>query len=358
MSLPKFTIVMATLNSMRTLERSLQGVRMQDYPADKIELLVVDGGSTDGTRELALKYGGRVIDNPYVEPIRAKIIGLHQATGDYLMWLDSDEVLLSPQALRKRAHAFTLDPQVKMVFAYGYHSPKGFPFASVYINEFGDPFSQFFYRLSRDERFFLKDMRGTCTVVHEDQDCAVVELGDGPQPILENACCGNVMDLQFFRSQFPELLETYAGPVHFFYYMQKFTKRFAITKDDSLLHFSADHISNFLPKIRWRVRNNVFYPKSLGASGFMGREGFDSPWRRLKKYLYLPYAFLFLPVALDALWLCATRRDLRWLYHIPLTLYTAVLISGMMILKFFGYKAPLKSYGDQKPISESFKGAS
>src|SRR5262249_2618339 len=112
----KFSIVMATLNSMRTLEASLKSIRAQDYPQDLVEIMVVDGGSTEGPLEPAARYGCRVLENPRVEPVSAKLIGMREATGDYLMHVDSDEVIVSPRALRKRARAFEDYPEVKMVF--------------------------------------------------------------------------------------------------------------------------------------------------------------------------------------------------------------------------------------------------
>lgn len=346
----KFSIVMATLNSMRTIEPSLKALRAQNYPQELVEIMVIDGGSTDGTREIAARYGCRVLDNPRVEPVSAKLIGLKEATGDYLMHVDSDEVLVSRDALKKRALVFAENDQVKMVFATGYVTPPGVHFAARYINEFGDPFSMFFYRLSKDSRFFLPKMRKWLGTTREEVDYCLFTLTDGPQPILENAAVGNCIDLAFFRGNFPELCDKPWGPVHFFYQMQKFTKLFAITKDDGILHFSADHWKGFLTKIKWRIRNNIFFAGDMGAAGFSGRTRFERGGTRLKKYLYLPYAFLLVAVTLDAIGLMWTRRDPRYWLHVPLTLYTAGMIVGMMALKTLGYRPDLKSYGEQKII--------
>lgn len=341
----KFSVIMATLNSMRTLEASLKALRAQDYPQDLVEILVVDGGSTDATRETALRYGCRVIDNPQVEPVSAKLIGLREATGDYLMHVDSDEVLLSTQALKKRAQIFAEQSEVKMIFATGYVSPAGVPFAARYINEFGDPFSMFYYRLSKDSRFFLKAAKRRMAVVSENADSILFEVLPSTPLIFENAACANCIDLHFFRQNFAELCTKPWGPVHFFYHMQKFTKRFAVTKDDSVAHYSADHWKGFLGKIKWRVRNNLFFSETIGTSGFSGRTQFDSKWARVKKYFFLPYAFLILPVTIDALGLCWSRRDPYYILHVPLALYTAWTIVALSTLKLFGYRPQQKSYG-------------
>ncbi len=65
----------------------------------------------------------------------------------------------------------------------------------------------------------------------------------------------------------------------------------------------------------------------MAESDFSGRTVFD-PWsRRLKKYLFIPYAFLVLPVLLDAVLLVVTRRDLRYLSHVPLFVTAGTIVA-------------------------------
>lgn len=347
----KFSIVVATLNSERTLEKCLQALRAQDYPQTLLEIMVIDGGSKDRTREIAELYGCRILDNPQVVPVTAKVIGLREATGDYLMHVDSDEVLLDSQAIAKRARAFADNSAVTMIFSTGYTNPDNSSFAAHYINEFGDPFSMFYYRLSRDHRFHMRQLRRELRVIFENDDYAVFRIpDDGSQPIMENAACGNAIRLEFFRRNFPDLCKVPWGFVHFFYHMQNFTHDFAVTKGDVVVHHSADDWGAFLRKIKWRVGNNVFGHGGMAESGFSGREGFDPLARRLKKYLFIPYTFLVLPVLLDALLLVATRRDARYLSHVPLCLYTAGTIVVYMALRLCGYRPVLKSYGDPRTL--------
>lgn len=354
MEWPKFSIVMATFNSMRTLDLALKALRAQDYPVDRMEILVVDGGSTDGTRELARTYGCRVLDNPRVEPVNAKLIGLREATGRYLMHVDSDEVLVSPKTLQTHARLYALHKSLRMVFSSGYVNPRGATFSARYINEFGDPFSMYFYRLSKDSRFFLRDILNMCRTVAGGRDGTLYEVGStGRQPILENAACANSIDLEFFKREFKDLCDKPWGPVHFFYHMQKVTRQFAIAKNTDVVHHSADHWSGFLKKIKWRVRNNVFFQEKMGSSGFEGRRLFERESTVLRRSAYLPYAFLVVPAAVDAVGLMWSRRDIAYCLHVPLTLYTAGLIVVMKVGKVLGYRPEMKSYGEQTTIGES-----
>jgi glycosyltransferase involved in cell wall biosynthesis len=67
--LPSFAFVVPTLNEERHIDRCLSHLLAQDYPADRVEVVVVDGGSRDATREIVTAWSTRdprvrLLDNP------------------------------------------------------------------------------------------------------------------------------------------------------------------------------------------------------------------------------------------------------------------------------------------------------
>ena len=74
MSNPFFSMIMPTYNSELTIEMALKSIRMQDLPEEQIEILVIDGGSQDRTREIAAKYKANILDNNKKFPEYAKRI--------------------------------------------------------------------------------------------------------------------------------------------------------------------------------------------------------------------------------------------------------------------------------------------
>lgn len=88
------SIICPIYNEERFIETCIQSVLAQDYPQDKWELLLVDGGSTDKTRELIAPYlkqypNIRLLDNPRRTAPCAMNIGIREAQGVYICRMDA-----------------------------------------------------------------------------------------------------------------------------------------------------------------------------------------------------------------------------------------------------------------------------
>jgi glycosyltransferase involved in cell wall biosynthesis len=91
---PRVSVVIAAYNYARYLPRAIDSVFAQDYPADRVELIVVDDGSTDETPDVLARYGDRVraVRQPNQGQPAATEHGLRLATGDLLTLLDADDL--------------------------------------------------------------------------------------------------------------------------------------------------------------------------------------------------------------------------------------------------------------------------
>ena len=68
-NLPFVSVILPVRNEEKYIEAALAAVTGQDYPADRMEIIVVDGMSTDGTREIVGRLAAndtrvRLCDNP------------------------------------------------------------------------------------------------------------------------------------------------------------------------------------------------------------------------------------------------------------------------------------------------------
>lgn len=109
------TIAIACFNQADYLGDAITSALAQTRPAH--EVIVVDDGSTDGTATVAGRFPGVVYQRQANGGLSAaRNTGLHLATGDRILFLDADDVLL-PGALR--AAAATLERDRDLAFVYG-----------------------------------------------------------------------------------------------------------------------------------------------------------------------------------------------------------------------------------------------
>lgn len=117
MSNPLVTVLIDTYNYGRFIEEAINSVLAQDFPADQMEILVVDDGSTDDTADRVKKYGERVryFCKPNGGQASAFNFGFAKARGEIIALLDADDYWL-PRKLRRVAEEFQKSPEVGMVY--------------------------------------------------------------------------------------------------------------------------------------------------------------------------------------------------------------------------------------------------
>jgi len=112
------SIITITYNSAKSLQRALDSVQSQSYK--DIEHVIVDGASTDGTKELIKAYAKQHQNVRWVSEkddgiYNALNKGIRMATGDVIGFLHSDDVLYSPDSIGHIAAALA-DETVDMVY--------------------------------------------------------------------------------------------------------------------------------------------------------------------------------------------------------------------------------------------------
>lgn len=115
LDLPKVSVVIPTYNRAHIVGEAIRSILNQNYP--NLELLVVDDGSRDDTLAALAEFGSQVryLRKPNGGPASARNLGVREATGEYIAFLDSDDLAL-PGRLHTLAAALTKAP--KAVLAY------------------------------------------------------------------------------------------------------------------------------------------------------------------------------------------------------------------------------------------------
>lgn len=102
----RVSIITPSLNQGEFLEEAIVSVLQQEYP--DIEYIIIDGGSTDSTRDILQKYSSRIariISEPDSGQSNAINKGFRLATGDIVAWLNADDCYF-PGAVRTAVNAF------------------------------------------------------------------------------------------------------------------------------------------------------------------------------------------------------------------------------------------------------------
>lgn len=114
----KLSIITITYNSAKTIQRALESVQSQTY--QDIEHIIVDGDSTDGTKDLIAAYAAKHKNVRWVSEkddgiYNALNKGIRLATGDVIGFLHSDDVFYSTDSIEHIAQAFASE-QVDVVY--------------------------------------------------------------------------------------------------------------------------------------------------------------------------------------------------------------------------------------------------
>ena len=131
---PRVSFIIPVLNSANILGNCLRSIRQQDYPEQLIEILVADGGSVDDTVALARTFNARTMNNPERVAESGKRVALAAATGQYIVFLDSDNELSSRDFVRLAVRALAANPQALGVESY-YPAARGMNSFCAYLTQ-------------------------------------------------------------------------------------------------------------------------------------------------------------------------------------------------------------------------------
>jgi glycosyltransferase involved in cell wall biosynthesis len=112
--MPKISVIIPAFNSARFITAAIDSALSQTHPAD--EIVVVDDGSTDNTRDIVAALPVRYIYQKNAGPSAARNTGIRAATGELLAFLDADDLWL-PHKLTTQLKALEARPAAGFSFS-------------------------------------------------------------------------------------------------------------------------------------------------------------------------------------------------------------------------------------------------
>lgn len=115
--LPLISIVTVCFNAEAFLEQTIESVLCQTYP--QMEYIIIDGGSTDGTVKIIRRYESHLSywhSKPDRGLAHAFNLGLEHATGEWILFLNSDDFFLNPTVVETMAPHLAKQTETDVVF--------------------------------------------------------------------------------------------------------------------------------------------------------------------------------------------------------------------------------------------------
>ncbi len=329
MNLPGISIITPTLNSAKTIALCLEAVLCQDYPKEKVELIIADGGSTDATIEIVNSMlSGRqyqVVVNSLKTGEAGKAVGVKQARNEIVALIDSDNILPRPDWLRQMVAPFA-DPEIAASEPLRYTYRRGDKWITRYCALLGmnDPVCLF---LGNYDRYCL--LTGTWTEVGfraEDKGGYLkIEFPD-PRRLPTIGANG------FFIRR--EILQKYGIGDYLFDIdiicdlVAGGDYRIAKVKT-GIIHLFSGNIKQFAGKQRRRIRDYRYY----NEQGLRKYQWGSLNTKGLLKFIF--YSLTVIPLVVQTVRGLCRQLDWAWLFHLPACLVSLYVYGTGTVVSFF-----------------------
>ena len=319
--LPSISIVIPTYNSEQTLAQCLESIVRQDYPREKLEIIIADGGSKDKTLEMAKKFGvDKILHNPLRTGEAGKAVGVKDAKNEIILLQDSDNILNERNWLRRMVEPFE-DGGIIGAEPLYYTYRKADSLITRYCALLGmnDPICLY---LGNYDRYSYVTGKWTELLVktRDNGNYLMLELDERNIPTIgANGFLVRASVLNEVR------YKPYLFDIDVVYQLIRMGQsRFAKVKM-GIVHLFANDVGTFLRKTYRRIRDYLFYEKH-GMRNY--------PWRRLSRIRILKfalYALLMIPMVRDSVKGYKKIPDKAWLFH-PLSCWLTLFIYGIVFI--------------------------
>lgn len=319
---------MATYNSQRTLDRSLKSIRGQQYPGDKVEVIIADGGSTDNTENIAKKYNAIWVPvNPKVQSAEYnKAIALSQAKNDIVAFIDHDNILPHRRWFRNMTKPFLQHKDVVGVETLRYHYDPHVSLLDRYFALFGAGDPLVWYLGKTDRLSYIYDAYNLAGISRDMGDYYIVTFNTDNIPTV------GANGFLVRRKELMQHAET--APGRYFDMdvnvdlINKGFNTYAFVKD-SILHLTGyGQIAQFL-------KRRMLYMRQYKLRGTHRRYGTLGPRDTVKLFFVILMCLTFVVPCIDSIRGWRKIHDRAWFLHPVLCICFVVLYSWVIMKHYF-----------------------
>ncbi|MDR2598670.1 MAG: glycosyltransferase family 2 protein [Oscillospiraceae bacterium] len=318
MQLPTISIIIPCYNSEKRLPLCLNSIKSQTYPQDLLEIIVVDDDSTDNTIKIAQEYGCHVERNGKHNIERGKSIGFCKSTGEYVFFIDDDNLLPHNNWLVDLVTAVIEENAVGGQAARFNYSKKDTP-ANRYAAIFGINDPTVFYLKKRDKLMVTeKTWVLPGEVIRQNEKYFVVKFDKT-----------NLLTIgsQGFLIKKDYLLRTTYEPYlyHMDTNMELVEQGFNtyVMLNDSVIHNHSDTVSHFIKKLKRNI--SLFHSENEHR-----KYKYDIKKTTMLK-LGLIMSTIFVPLY-DSIRGCTKQPDIAWFLH-PIICFRVAFMYALVTIK-------------------------
>jgi glycosyltransferase involved in cell wall biosynthesis len=134
-------VIIPTLNCETALKSCLHSISIQKYK--KLNIYIIDGGSTDNTLNIAKSYHCHILNNPLKTAEAGKAVGIKNSHSPYLAFIDSDNILPTPDWFDQMISPFHNNKKIVGTepWAYTYRQKGGFIERYSSLTGVNDPYT-------------------------------------------------------------------------------------------------------------------------------------------------------------------------------------------------------------------------
>lgn len=314
---PSVSIVIPVLNSESVLPSCLKSIKKQIGVSTSV--IIADGGSTDKTIEIAKKYKCLIVKNPLKTAEAGKAVGLKYASGEFIGFIDSDNILPKSDWLKTMISPLISDKTLIGSEPWKFTYRKNSGFIERYSSLFGanDPYA-FVTGIYDRKNYINHKWTGLKIKTVDYPHYLKIELS--PNQIIPTIGANGTIFRNSFIKNFPK--EKYLFDIDIISQVIQTTNQplyFAKVKVGIIHTFCESSIKKFIRKQQRRITDYYHY-KNLRHYNWQQAN-------RLGTIKFFLYTILILPPLIDSLRGFIQKPDLAWFFHpiacfITLYLYT------------------------------------
>ena len=317
--LPLVSFIIPTYNAEKHINKCLLSIEKQTYPKERIEILVIDGGSSDRTLDITKRFSVKIIENVARIAEVAKSLGIQAAQGKYVAIFDADNEIVQDEWLERMILPLETDASIIGMDA-------------TYLVKRNDYIVNRYCTLLRLEDPLVRYMANLAdnSVVEEKLGHSLYKIKDKRFPIFGS---GGFIWRREILDEIGIYIPRFDEAEFCIKVIEKGHTRIGFIKAMGIYHHHTENIAQFFGKRIRRGKEFIFRslmtkdPKKKVSGVWLDKY---SPWEFLRA-VFLCISFIYPTYECVKGYL--RDKDVAWVLH-PFLSFLTVIVYGFIFLKF------------------------